>query len=153
MKYFIPLIVILSGIGFLSNFNDMNPAKKKESMFGILNRMKSVEPEWITLNNVDQISDIISSSRKKPILIYKHSTSCGISHMAKSRLNNDWDDIKDKVTLYYLDLLAYRSVSNEVARIFNVTHQSPQLILVVDGRVVSSWSHYDVSVKSVLKKI
>ena len=153
MKYFILLFVLLLGFGVLLDFSYLKPGKNEESMFGILKRTKSDESDWIALNQVDQISDIISKSKNNPVLIYKHSTACGISHMAESRLKKDWDEIKDKVTLYYLDLLTYRSVSNEISRIFNVVHQSPQLILIVDGKTVSSWSHYEVSVKSVLTEL
>ncbi|MFC2124882.1 bacillithiol system redox-active protein YtxJ [Bacteroidota bacterium] len=153
MKYYIVLIILLFGFGFLTDINFVEPAKGKEIMLGRQNNMNSGDSGWIALNHVDQITEIIKESRNKPVLIYKHSTACGISHMTESRLKQDWDEIKDKVTLYYLDLLTYRTVSNEISRIFNVVHQSPQLILVVDGKAVSSWSHYEVSVKPVLKEL
>jgi len=153
MKYSILLIAILSGFIFVTYTGDCKPGRKEKSMFGLSGNSKAYESEWITLNSVDQITEIISASKETPVLIYKHSTACGLNARVKADLEKDWDEIKNKVSLYYLDLLAYRNVSNEVARIFNVIHQSPQLILVVDGHVVKSWSHIDVRVEAVLEEI
>ena len=153
MKYTILLIIILSGINFIPDLQVQKYVKAERSMFSIQDTPASDEPNWITLNNVDQIVDIINESRKKPVLIYKHSTACGISAKAEDRLKEDWNKIDDKVKLYYLDLLAHRDVSNEIARIFAIVHQSPQLILVINGKAVSSWSHFDVSVGAVLMEL
>ena len=153
MKYSILLIIIMSGINFIPNPGNQKSVQAGESMFGFKNTSRLNESDWINLTQVDQIVEIIKESKKKPVLIYKHSTACGISAKAEDRLKEDWNKIDDKVKLYYLDLLAHRYVSNEVARIFNVVHQSPQLILVVNGQAVSSWSHFDVSVDSVLTEL
>ncbi len=50
----------------------------------------------------------------------------------------------DAYHFYFLDLLKYRSISNLIARKFDIPHQSPQLILIKDGEVVDHSSHYGV---------
>lgn len=82
------------------------------------------------------------SSNGEGVLIYKHSTRCFISTMAQRRLA-EWD--QEKMPIYYLDLLRYREVSNEVAKRYHVIHQSPQLILIKDGKRVADASHEGIS--------
>ncbi len=98
---------------------------------------------WITLNNGDQLKEIAELSFQKPQLIFKHSTRCSISVTAKSRL----DAVKDNsaVDCYYLDLLSYRNISNQIADVFKVHHESPQVILLKNGEVVYDESHLGIT--------
>jgi bacillithiol system protein YtxJ len=66
--------------------------------------------------------------------------------MAKMRLEQNWDFKADEVEVYYLDLLQYRSISNEIAERFGVYHESPQLLLIQNGSCVYDASHLDISV-------
>ena len=101
---------------------------------------------WIDLNNELQLNDIITSSRVKPVVIFKHSTRCGISSMAKRRLERNWDVREEEIELYYLDLIAYRFISNKIAEIFGVRHESPQLLLINNGQAVYNDSHNAISI-------
>jgi bacillithiol system protein YtxJ len=99
------------------------------------------------LDNVDQLPDLIAESHHKPVVIFKHSTSCGTSAGAKFKLENGWDIAPETIDFYYLDLLQNRAVSNEVATKLAVTHQSPQLIVLKDGQVASHTSHHRISLE------
>ncbi|WP_294234557.1 monothiol bacilliredoxin BrxC family protein, partial [uncultured Chryseobacterium sp.] len=55
-----------------------------------------------------------------------------------------------KTDLYYLDLLAYRPLSNRIADDLGVTHQSPQLIVIENGKAVNNASHQNISVDQLL---
>jgi len=104
--------------------------------------------DWTVLNRIEDLNQLLEDSNDKPIMIFKHSTRCSISSMAKSRLENDWD-LQEEVTPVYLDLISYREISNEIADRLKVMHQSPQIILVKNGLVVHHASHNQISVSDV----
>ncbi|WP_299432662.1 bacillithiol system redox-active protein YtxJ [uncultured Maribacter sp.] len=101
---------------------------------------KKVIP-WIPLTNVAQLNDIEEKSKSKLQVIFKHSTTCGISRMVMNMFQETYDLNEQQADLYYLDLHSYRPVSNEVAIKFQLIHQSPQLLLVKNGVVEASSSH------------
>ncbi|MCB4797323.1 bacillithiol system redox-active protein YtxJ [Neotamlana laminarinivorans] len=96
---------------------------------------------WIALNSIEQLSDIEVKSKTKPQLIFKHSTRCGISRMVMNQFIDAYNFSEDDFDLYYLDLLNYREVSNEVGYKFQVLHQSPQLLVIKNGTVMVHESH------------
>ena len=115
-----------------------------------LNRFKNLNArelpvDWQELITIEQLDTIVEESKSQPIAIFKHSTTCGISHHIKTNLEEEWDFETDDVKLYYLDLLAYRPISNEVAHRFGVVHQSPQIVVIKNGEAIDSWSHYGIS--------
>jgi bacillithiol system protein YtxJ len=99
--------------------------------------------DWNNLTDLGQLNEIITLSNDKPVAIFKHSTRCSVSRMALRQFENEFD-LSDKVTPYFLDLIAYRDVSNEIANRFGVIHQSPQLILIKEGKAVYNASHSDI---------
>jgi bacillithiol system protein YtxJ len=107
---------------------------------------------WQNLNNNSSIQQIILDSDKVPQIIFKHSTRCSISSMALNRFEREWDP-EVKAQLHYLDLIAFRSLSNEIAEKLNVEHQSPQVILLINGSVYYTASHNGISANEILKQI
>lgn len=106
---------------------------------------------WITLNNIDQLQDIKADSGYS--IIFKHSTRCSISMMAKKRVDMDLDDLPTTVKPYFLDLIAHRDISNQIATLFQVHHESPQLLLIKDGECILDQSHGDISIEETLELI
>jgi bacillithiol system protein YtxJ len=104
--------------------------------------------EWIAIDSVNQVRDI--REQKGLSLLFKHSTRCSISAMVKRRFEKDWEQLPANLPLYYLDLIAFRELSNEVANIFFVHHESPQLLLIENGECILDLSHGDVTVEEVL---
>jgi bacillithiol system protein YtxJ len=98
---------------------------------------------WKNLTDLDQLNEIVQESNEKPVLIFKHSTRCSVSRFVLKRFENEFD-LSDKITPYFLDLLEYRDVSNEIASRFGVYHQSPQLLLFKEGKSVYDVSHSDI---------
>ncbi|MBC7524961.1 MAG: bacillithiol system redox-active protein YtxJ [Flavobacterium sp.] len=107
---------------------------------------------WNQLTDLGQLNEIIDISTTKPVVIFKHSTRCSISRMALKQFENEFD-LHEKVTPYFLDLLNHRDISNEIATRFEVTHQSPQLILIQDGKSVYNVSHSDIQVEDLKTKL
>ena len=95
---------------------------------------------WNHLTDLNQLDDLIALSKETPVLIFKHSTKCSVSRMALKQFENDFDSSL-KVTPYFLDLIAFRLVSNAITEKFQVTHQSPQLLLIKNGVSVYDVSH------------
>ena len=108
---------------------------------------------WISLNNETQLYEAIKTSFQKPVVLFKHSTTCGISSGAKYELESNWDFKADDLDFYYLDLLQYRSISNKIAELTGVIHQSPQVIILKDGKVLFKTSHHAISVAGMKKAI
>ena len=98
---------------------------------------------WSELTDLGQLNEIVTLSNEKPVAIFKHSTRCSVSRMALKQFENEFD-FSDKVTPYFLDLIANRDVSNEIASRFGVQHQSPQLILIMGEKAVYNASHSDI---------
>jgi len=108
---------------------------------------------WLELSDTGQVDQIIQSSDEKPQLIFKHSTSCGISVRMKVQLEESWDIDKEKIDVHYLDLLSYRSVSNYIAETSGVYHQSPQVLLFKEGKVIMDASHHAIKAEAIKELI
>ncbi|MEZ5002294.1 MAG: bacillithiol system redox-active protein YtxJ [Chitinophagales bacterium] len=105
--------------------------------------------DWQELTSEEQFLNLLEQQNQ--FAIFKHSTRCSISSMAKNRLENNWD-IDDSTPIYYLDLIRYRNISNLIADKLNVEHQSPQLILIRNGEAIYNASHNGIDVEA-LKKV
>ena len=103
---------------------------------------------WKELKSNQDLDAAIKSSNNKPIVLFKHSVTCGISAQAKYMLEEGWDFDESDFDFYYLDLLSYRSISNEIADRLKVNHQSPQVLIVKNEESQFSMSHHKISSKS-----
>ncbi|MBF0695526.1 MAG: bacillithiol system redox-active protein YtxJ [Flavobacterium sp.] len=109
--------------------------------------------KWNYLTDLDQLSDIAGESQSKPVIIFKHSTRCSISRMALKQFENQYSINAEKASPYFLDLLEYRPISNEIATRFDVVHQSPQILLIKDGKCIYTASHSDIDADDLANKI
>ncbi len=105
---------------------------------------------WKNLNSVGQLDEIKKASFDVPQVIFKHSTRCSISNVAKSRLENA--SAPDGVDFYYLDLLNHRDISNQIAEVFSVYHESPQVLLIKQGECVYDESHGGIRMGDIEEK-
>ena len=111
---------------------------------GLFTKDKGAKINWKTLDLENQLTDFIELSKSKPVAIYKHSTRCSLSSMVKSRLERGWDINDNDIDMYYLDLINNRNISNKIASLFAVEHQSPQLIVLHQGKVLYHASHGEI---------
>lgn len=115
---------------------------------------KAESMDWKHLTSVEQLDDIIESSKEKPQLLFKHSTRCSVSTFAKRILNSEYsDDVAAKIDCYYLDLISFRDVSNAIADKLNVMHESPQIVLLKDGKAIFNASHSSISLESAVAAV
>jgi bacillithiol system protein YtxJ len=97
---------------------------------------------WNQLESTEKLQEIIKNSDSTPVLIFKHSTRCSISTMALSRFERQWNQEKmGNVQPYYLDLIQHRDISNLIAQELNINHESPQVLLVENGKCTYTASH------------
>ena len=102
---------------------------------------------WIQLTQIETLEEIAEDSSNQSIAILKHSTSCGISRMVLRQFEQNYNLDPDTFKLYFLDLLSYRDISNKIATRFNVPHESPQLIVIKDGKAIYDASHSAIDVE------
>ncbi len=103
--------------------------------------------EWINLRTEDQLDELISKSASRPQIIFKHSIRCSISALAKNRL--DKEKSPEEMDFYYLDLINNRILSNKVAEIFGVSHESPQVLVIKNGESIYNESHMGITMKDI----
>lgn len=101
---------------------------------------------WNALENTDTLEEIKDKSNQHPVLIFKHSSRCGISSMALNRLERAWQEEEmSHLIMYFLDLVRFREVSEAVAQTFGVQHQSPQVLVIKDCQCIYDNSHMGIS--------
>ncbi len=113
---------------------------------------KTSNVNWINLNDLGQLNEVQEISNQKPVLIFKHSTTCSVSRMALKNFEREFD-LHDKVDTYFLDLLNHRDISNEIASRFQVIHQSPQLLLIKEGNCTYNVSHSSIEASELEEKL
>ncbi|MGB5555117.1 MAG: bacillithiol system redox-active protein YtxJ [Flavobacteriaceae bacterium] len=126
--------------------------KKDNIMFGNIfgkknneEKKEEVKIPWLYLTSLDQLMEIEKRSAQKTQMIFKHSSTCGISSMVLNMFGRGFDFKANGVDIYFLDLHKYREVSNEVGYKFQVMHQSPQLLIIKNGVVVAHDSHGSIN--------
>ena len=117
-------------------------------LFGANTTSESSKVPWIPLISMEQLAELMVQSFEKRVLIFKHSTRCGISRNVLKQFEKEYD-LATEVDAYYLDLLEYRPISSAIATQFSVEHQSPQLIVLKNGIVVHHASHSDIDALAV----
>ena len=105
---------------------------------------------WISLTSETQLDQIKEQSYTRPQVIFKHSTRCSISSMVKNRLEREQQPAA--VDFHFLDLIANRNLSRQVADVFNVEHESPQALLIKNGVCVYNESHSGITMDELEEK-
>ena len=109
---------------------------------------------WKPFDSLQQLQDIIHKSYSHRVFIFKHSTRCSISSIAKLRLEDHWDQsLSEDSIVFLLDVISHRAISNEVATYFQVHHESPQILLIENGECTHDASHFDITVEEIKEVI
>lgn len=109
---------------------------------------------WIKLNHPRQLEELLQESNTKPVLIFKHSTRCSISRTALDRLERNWNAGEvGHVASYFLDLISFRDISNQIQELFHVEHESPQVLIIDKGKAVYHSSHLAIEYNQLRGKL
>ncbi|WGK64824.1 bacillithiol system redox-active protein YtxJ [Croceiramulus getboli] len=118
-----------------------------------LAKKEIVQVPWNYLTSEEELKAAIEVSHQTPVVIFKHSTTCGISRMALNRFESAYDVKESQLRPYFLDLKRFREISNAVAEQLEVRHESPQLLLLKNGTVVYHESHGSIDLEEVKAKL
>jgi bacillithiol system protein YtxJ len=105
---------------------------------------------WINLESEQQLDEIRERSAIRTQVIFKHSTRCPTSQLVKKRLERT--EPPQTIDFYYLDLISHRPVSNKVSEAFQVYHESPQVLVIRDGKCIYDESHMGIEMDEILEK-
>ena len=105
---------------------------------------------WIEISDVDVLQNIKDKSFVQPQVIFKHSTRCSISSVAKNRF--DKTEQPSGIDFYYLDLIKHRNISSSIAELFQVHHESPQVLVIKNGECIYDESHYGISMDEIMEQ-
>jgi|SRR5690606_13505230 len=107
---------------------------------------------WIPLNSKSQL-DEIANNAGQACIIFKHSTRCSVSSMAKRSIEFGADSIPSDIPVYYLDLISYRDISSAVSERWQVIHESPQILLVQGPACLYHASHGAIDMDELAKHL
>ncbi len=105
---------------------------------------------WNIVSSAEHLEAIKTASYQQPQVIFKHSTRCSISSMILNRLERS--DAPENIRFHYLDLLAYRQLSNQIAEDFSVYHESPQVLLIKNGECIYDESHQGIRMEELAEQ-
>jgi len=108
---------------------------------------------WHELQALADVDAVVERCKIVPCLIFKHSTRCEISAIAKYRLESEWNFGEQELEAYFLDILQFRPVSDYISEVFSVYHESPQALLMHDGTCVFDVSHLDIRVDEITQAL
>ena len=124
-------------MSFFKNIFGENKSENKQN--------EPEEAKFFTLNKMEQFEEIDAVSQSKPVVLFKHSTRCIISRTALKQFDAEFNYPEEKIVWFLLDLLNHRDLSNEIASRYNVVHQSPQIVVIKNGKAVFNESHDSIS--------
>ncbi len=107
--------------------------------------------EFLMLEREEQLEEI--SEAKKPQVILKHNTTCPISKGVLRSLKEEANMLPDDTPFYILDILTYRNISDTIEKKFSVPHESPQLLLIKNGKCTYNQSLYDITPEETVQAI
>ncbi len=108
--------------------------------------------KWNTLDKAAKLDTINEESKRVPVMLFKHSTRCSISNMALNRIESNWKDgDSEHIIPYYLDLIAQRDISNLIAEQYGIEHQSPQALIISNGKCIYHESHSNIRYNEIMK--
>jgi len=107
--------------------------------------------QFIPLESEAQLDEI--KNNEGYAIIFKHNTTCPISKGVRRQFEQEAEQLGEVTSVYFLDLLAYRKISDAIAEQYNVPHQSPQLLLIKNGECLYDEALYDISVEATAKAL
>jgi len=135
---------------------DVQLIQKQTLLLNQRNLFNFPSMNWLKLVNESQLEEIQNNSfspKIKGVVLFKHSTRCSISSMALSRFERGWTLDQETAPAYYLDLLNYRPISHLIADKFAVEHESPQILVIKDGKCIYHASHSDINIADIEKAL
>ncbi|MFT4202802.1 MAG: bacillithiol system redox-active protein YtxJ [Chitinophagaceae bacterium] len=136
----------------VQSLDKIGQIKKYDVLILPNHKIISTDMEWNELNSSPQLQEILVKSKDKAQVIFKHSTRCSISRTVWNRLERA-NELPDGADYYYLDLISHRPVSSEIAELLDVEHESPQILVIKDGRAVYNADHFEITADELAENV
>jgi bacillithiol system protein YtxJ len=115
---------------------------------------EAMRPDLKSLRHLSDLDSLLDGSTRRPVLLFKHSYSCGTSAEALDQLIEHLEESRHPETDYaVVTVQTHREVSNAVSARLGVRHETPQALLIRAGRVVWSASHFRVTADAVARAL
>lgn len=122
-----------------------------DKIFGGKQEQGETKSFWKTIKSEEDLEKAIKQSYENRVAVFKHSTSCFISKTVLKNFEKEIENSDEQnVSFYFLDLLAFRPISNKISEDFAIRHESPQLIVIEDGKAINNASHQDISLSQIV---
>lgn len=119
---------------------------------GLFSKKEKESINWSELSSLSDLDAMDAISNSKPIIVFKHSTRCMISSVILNKLERN-HRAENELSFYFLDLIANRTISNEVEARYGIVHQSPQAIIISKGKAIYDTSHSGVVYQDLLSRV
>lgn len=118
-------------------------------LFGKKEGQDETKSLWKKIETQKDLDIAVEKSFQQKVLIFKHSTRCFISKTVLKSFERQMENSDKEQSYYFLDLIAHRDISNEIESRFDVTHQSPQLIALENGKAIYNASHQSIDLDKI----
>lgn len=102
---------------------------------------------YTEITSIDQWKKVLEQSSEKPVVVFKHSTTCPVSAHAYEEFS-DFDKPMDR---YLVKVIEHRPVSNEISLDLGIQHESPQAFVISNGNAMWNASHWKITKKELDK--
>jgi len=111
-------------------------------------------PKLTEMTRLTDLARATETAKDKPVIIFKHSTTCPISGRAAQRMDTMLNECEETLPAFYMvKVIESRPVSNAIADQYEVKHESPQILLLKDGKAVWNTSHHDITEDALMKAL
>jgi bacillithiol system protein YtxJ len=94
--------------------------------------------KFVNVDSLERLDSLFAESHQRPVVLFKHSTTCGIS----SGVYREVANVETDVNLVVIQ--THREISNAISARTGIRHQSPQAIVIHRGEAAYHASHYDI---------
>ncbi len=108
-----------------------------------------MHPQLLPLHHMDDLDALLGTSAGRPVVLFKHSHTCGVSAEALDELVDHLGRKRSDARYAIVTVQTHRTLSNAVTQRFGVRHETPQVLLIRDGKVVWSATHFRVTADAV----
>lgn len=106
---------------------------------------------WIKLDTPEKLEEMKTASENEKVLVLKFSPKCAINYVVRNLLEREWAEGEMRMKTYLVDVISGKSISDQLEKEYGVDHESPQALIIQNGKVVFHASHGRV-IYSELKK-
>ena len=120
-----------------------------DQIFGKKEEQDQTKTFWTRIESEKDLDAAVEKSLQKKVVIFKHSTRCFISKTVLKSFEKQMENSDKDYSYYFLDLIAHRNISNDIESQLDVVHQSPQLIVLENGKAIYNASHQSIDLDKI----